>query len=476
MTNSHSILSICDLNSINLSTSTLRQKCFWSAASALLVVLITPMAGVPQTLHQLFNVNPEGTNTLGVRYFAGSFGVSPADPNFGPIATDGQSILLFDKNEYVRRLHTLGFPTDSEPFYNTELRLPFVGSGLDMIQLNNVVGEDYEWEVVDSGSNNTFNIVASGISSTASATITAQTVNLVPQGTLPTDRIHILRVRALDSDGLHATQGGKWRVILDAVRVYDDVPLAFDDDSNVSGNWTYSSGWQQGLDFNVYEGTRTATNTPAETVSINFTGTSIVVLGFASNSGAIGGIFGTGPSFSGTYTWQIDGGAGGSGIIDQSIDHNFAVRWPELLVNGLSPGPHTLEITVVGANSAPSADYNNNSVIDAADYVVWRKHLGTSFTLPNENPNATTPGEVDQEDYDFWNLNFGGTGGAMFVPNGGFVQLDAIAVLNPPVIVTGATLNVPEPSTTSIFITAWVAILGFRKPRHGISHSQQLRD
>jgi hypothetical protein len=52
-------------------------------------------------------------------------------------------------------------------------------------------------------------------------------------------------------------------------------------------------------------------------------------------------------------------------------------------------------------------DYNGNGVVDAADYTVWRDHLGQSFTLDNESPAATTPGVVDQEDYGFWKANFG---------------------------------------------------------------------
>jgi hypothetical protein len=56
-------------------------------------------------------------------------------------------------------------------------------------------------------------------------------------------------------------------------------------------------------------------------------------------------------------------------------------------------------------------DYNNNGVVDAADYVVWRKNLGTNTTLPNE-VTGTTPGQVTQEDYAAWRARFGNTSGA----------------------------------------------------------------
>jgi len=45
-------------------------------------------------------------------------------------------------------------------------------------------------------------------------------------------------------------------------------------------------------------------------------------------------------------------------------------------------------------------DYNDNGVVDAADYVLWRK----GGPLMNE---VVTPGTITQEDYDIWRANFG---------------------------------------------------------------------
>lgn len=61
--------------------------------------------------------------------------------------------------------------------------------------------------------------------------------------------------------------------------------------------------------------------------------------------------------------------------------------------------------------SAPPAllgDYNGNHVVDAADYVAWRKVNGTAGPLAND----PTPGTVDQTDYAYWAAHFGQTGGA----------------------------------------------------------------
>ena len=49
-------------------------------------------------------------------------------------------------------------------------------------------------------------------------------------------------------------------------------------------------------------------------------------------------------------------------------------------------------------------DYNNNGVVDAADYTLWRNQLGTNFPLPNQ---GATPGQITSQDYDVWKAHFG---------------------------------------------------------------------
>jgi hypothetical protein len=96
-----------------------------------------------------------------------------------------------------------------------------------------------------------------------------------------------------------------------------------------------------------------------------------------------------------------------------------------------------------------AGDYNHNGVVDAADYTVWRDHLGQSFSLTNENPAAATPGVVDVEDYAFWKSHFGESLGSG----------------------SGATANaaVPEPATLVLLIfaaTGWC--LQRRRLRNGL--------
>jgi hypothetical protein len=63
-----------------------------------------------------------------------------------------------------------------------------------------------------------------------------------------------------------------------------------------------------------------------------------------------------------------------------------------------------------------TGDYNNNGVVDAADYVVYRNNVGTSTVLPNDPIGGT----IGTAQYDQWRANFGkvpgGAGGLSAVP------------------------------------------------------------
>ena len=54
-------------------------------------------------------------------------------------------------------------------------------------------------------------------------------------------------------------------------------------------------------------------------------------------------------------------------------------------------------------------DYNQNNVVDTADYVVWRKSVGTG-SIPNRG--AGIVGNVGQADYDYWRAHLGAVTGA----------------------------------------------------------------
>jgi hypothetical protein len=70
-------------------------------------------------------------------------------------------------------------------------------------------------------------------------------------------------------------------------------------------------------------------------------------------------------------------------------------------------------------------DYNQNNVVDAADYTVWRDNLGGVNALPNDDTMG-----VDQDDYDRWKANFG-----MTAPGAGGGSVGTSAVPEPTSVV-----------------------------------------
>jgi autotransporter-associated beta strand protein len=77
-------------------------------------------------------------------------------------------------------------------------------------------------------------------------------------------------------------------------------------------------------------------------------------------------------------------------------------------------GTGLLQVTTFVPPPPLYGDYNHDHVVDAADYTVWRDHLDSSATLPNDQ----TPGDVTLADYDVWNENFGNISGAASGPDG----------------------------------------------------------
>jgi hypothetical protein len=92
-------------------------------------------------------------------------------------------------------------------------------------------------------------------------------------------------------------------------------------------------------------------------------------------------------------------------------------------------------------------DYNSDGVVDAADFTVWRAHLGQNFALANRNP--LNSGVITNADYTYWASRFGLTSGS------GSGSLAA-----------GAT--VPEPASWLLLVTAIAGCI-IRKNRNQAS-------
>ncbi|MCI0333265.1 MAG: hypothetical protein L0228_08590 [Planctomycetes bacterium] len=74
----------------------------------------------------------------------------------------------------------------------------------------------------------------------------------------------------------------------------------------------------------------------------------------------------------------------------------------------------------------PTGDYNQDGVVDAADYVLWRKTFGQSADPPGSGADGDESGTIDNGDYTFWRMRFGemptGSGGSVPEP-GPFLPL-----------------------------------------------------
>lgn len=109
------------------------------------------------------------------------------------------------------------------------------------------------------------------------------------------------------------------------------------------------------------------------------------------------------------FTGSTTLGAGGQLSLGQLFTTNSAedltgrISTTDGLVNLLNVQFVTAPVGVVG-------DYNNNGIVDAGDYVVWRRALGSAVALPNRDP--ANSGNISQADYNSWRKYFGQTAGS----------------------------------------------------------------
>jgi hypothetical protein len=126
--------------------------------------------------------------------------------------------------------------------------------------------------------------------------------------------------------------------------------------------------------------------------------------------------------------WTDYRGSAAGGAIFHANSNGTNVR---LFVSGLGR-PYGLAIATGSRLSPVPGDFNNDGTVDAADYVVWRNGLGTTFT---------------QSDYNAWRANFGGSAANAVTGN-----------------VTSSNATVPEPQGFLLLIfgliTAIFAVRG----------------
>ncbi len=116
------------------------------------------------------------------------------------------------------------------------------------------------------------------------------------------------------------------------------------------------------------------------------------------------------------------------------------LRWTGANVPGMGRGFSVdgFSVRLIGTVPVQSGDYNNNGVVDAADYVVWRKTLGNSIT-PFGGADGDGDGTVNAGDYSEWRENLGEVAGSGSAPSA-----------------------VPETSTMFLFAAGAAAVLASR--------------
>ena len=148
-----------------------------------------------------------------------------------------------------------------------------------------------------------------------------------------------------------------------------------------------------------------------------------------------GALFGTNTtsagSLDGAFNFRLfNDGTGtysaGTGFTNLMIDE-FST-WSRLLTND-----EIAFLSTSAISNGLAGDFNHNGVVDGADYVVWRKGLGSTYT---------------QNDFNTWRSNFG-------VTNGAGAESES----------EGPSSSVPEPAGAIACVSAMMALLMVRRSR-----------
>jgi hypothetical protein len=143
-------------------------------------------------------------------------------------------------------------------------------------------------------------------------------------------------------------------------------------------------------------------------------------------------------------------------LMSSNAAGDFLVTFdPDPVVTGVVfatglPAPNDIGIHPAGTHVAgmlsvinPGGDYNRNGVVDAADYVLWRKTLGQMG--PGLAADGSGNNHVDGDDFTVWRGQFGTTAGAGAAASRG--TLAGIGEL------------VPEPTTGALLLLVPFAML-----------------
>lgn len=105
---------------------------------------------------------------------------------------------------------------------------------------------------------------------------------------------------------------------------------------------------------------------------------------------------------------------------------------------------------------AVQGDYNQDGLVDAADYTVWRDAMVSGESLPNE---GATPGLVTAEDYTVWRNHYGEVAPVTQSLRRGVVSYVELANAS-----LDNGVSTPEPSSLLLAIGFAVPIAAMRRP------------
>jgi hypothetical protein len=125
-------------------------------------------------------------------------------------------------------------------------------------------------------------------------------------------------------------------------------------------------------------------------------------------------VFAAAPVVQAAITW--DAGGGNPWWFDtDNWSEDDAMVLPPMSDADNDPETDDLSVTDAVINFIPSgfpvADFNEDGKVSAADYTVWRDHVGADpnvYTLPNRDPGNT--GNIGTNDYEDWIANYGAIG------------------------------------------------------------------
>jgi hypothetical protein len=122
----------------------------------------------------------------------------------------------------------------------------------------------------------------------------------------------------------------------------------------------------------------------------------------------------------GIVTWKVDNvllisldtnniqvPPGGGNIMFGHSDINAGASTDPLRFDLLFTLIDNIKVATVTAPPAVNPDFNNNNVVDAADYVVWKNNVGLTGTGTRATGDANGDTNVNQADYDLWRAGFG---------------------------------------------------------------------